>query len=116
VWVHSVQDNVTLLDLNLASNGVAGESTMALSALLKDPQHRITNVNLSSNLLTEQDIRVLRTAIERNKSLIGLDLRRNPGADDGMPAPELGCKHIAYFSINRSGRADQRDRWHHEQQ
>jgi hypothetical protein len=50
-----------------------------MCSIIRDPDHSITHLDLSGNLLTEDMINFLRMAMTTNKSLVMIDLRRNPG-------------------------------------
>ena len=50
-----------------------------MCSIIRDPDHKMTSIDLSGNLLTEDMIGFLRVSMATNKSLVMMDLRRNPG-------------------------------------
>jgi hypothetical protein len=83
--LEGLQDNLTLVDVNLASNNMANQGVQTLCSILREKDHKIEALDLSSNDLTEELIQYLKISISANKTLMSLDIRGNPGYSPGTP-------------------------------
>lgn len=80
--IEGLQENVTLNKLNLSANCAGNQTCQMLCTVLRDPQRAISYLDISSNELTEEHIDLLKISLATNKSIIMLDLRRNPGFNE----------------------------------
>ena len=55
-----------------------------MCSIIRDPDHKMSAIDMSGNLLTEEMIGFVKMAMAANKSLVTVDLRRNPGYVAGM--------------------------------
>jgi hypothetical protein len=55
-----------------------------LVGILAEKDHRIETIDLSGNNLLTIHLEQILLSLTRNKTLIGLDLRNNPGYREGM--------------------------------
>ncbi len=60
------------------------QSVSTLCSIIRDPDHKLESIDLTGNLITEDQIELLKISISTNKSLVLLDLRKNPGYKQGM--------------------------------
>jgi hypothetical protein len=74
-----LQDNLSLTDLNVSSNGAGNQSAQALFSIIRDPEHRLASLDISGNDFQAEHFELLRLSMSHNKTLLGLDLRHNPG-------------------------------------
>ena len=81
--LEGIQDNVTLQDLNLASNDLSHQSVQILSTIVRNPEHSLHSLDISSNSLNEDNLELLRISLKVNKTLCSIDIRNNPGYGDG---------------------------------
>ena len=86
--VEGLQENVTLTDLNLSANCAGNQTCQMLCTILRDPDRELTKIDVSSNEFTEEHIDLFRIAVGTSKTITSLDLRRNPGYDEGADAAE----------------------------
>ncbi|OQR97912.1 hypothetical protein ACHHYP_09443 [Achlya hypogyna] len=63
--------------LNLSNNALGRETAEALCGLLLDPECPLSVIDLSGNNLTEADATALHEGLERNRTVVTLDLRQN---------------------------------------
>lgn len=63
------------------------QSVSTLCSIIRDPDHKLESIDLTGNLITEDQIELLKISISTNKSLVLLDLRKNPGYKQGMYMP-----------------------------
>ena len=80
--LEGLQDNVTLTDLNVASNNLGNNSAQVLATLVRDPEHILSSLNVSSNDLSIDNLELLRVSLKVNKTLCSIDIRNNPGYDE----------------------------------
>ena len=59
--------------------GACCQATQTVCSIIRDPDHKMRAIDLSGNLLTEEMIGFIKMAMSTNKSLVTVDLRRNPG-------------------------------------
>jgi hypothetical protein len=59
------------------------QSLHTMCSILRDKDHKLQSVDLSGNELTAEHIQFIKMSLAANKSLISLDLRRNPGFSAG---------------------------------
>ena len=82
--LEGMRDNFTLIDLNIGSNGAGSQAAQILFAILRDPEHGVETVDISGNELNAEHFEQMRLALATNSSLTSLDMRRNPGFDEGQ--------------------------------
>lgn len=75
--LEGLADHRALARLNLSSNMLGAETAAALAEVLTDPHTALCAVDLSSNVLTEADSDALARGLQRNTTLVALDLRQN---------------------------------------
>lgn len=68
-----------------------------LFSILRDPEHNIQTLDISGNEFNAEQFELMRISMTNNKSLISLDLRRNPGCSEG---------NVALYKINVVHRAN----------
>lgn len=88
--LEGLRDNVSLTDLNIGSNGAGPQSAQCLMAIIRDPDHTLSILDVSGNELTSEHFEQFRLSITNNRTLISLDLRNNPGYD----ASPKACSEI----------------------
>lgn len=59
------------------------QAVQTLASIIRDPDHKVGAVDLTGNLITAEQIEILKIALQTNKSLVLLDLRKNPGYSAG---------------------------------
>jgi hypothetical protein len=69
------------------------QATQTMCSIIRDPDHKVSAVDMSGNLLTEEMIGFVRMAMSTNKSLVTVDLRRNPGYVSGI----FNCRKFGIF-------------------
>ena len=77
--LEGLMENSTLRQLNLSANALGSESAEVLAAVLERKTTRLEAVDLSSNLLSEEDVAKISPSVILNSHLFSLDLRLNPG-------------------------------------
>ena len=77
--LEGLRDNVSLTDLNIGSNAAGSASGQVLCSILRDPEHNLQTLDISGNELDTEQFDLLKVAVGSNKTLISLDMRRNPG-------------------------------------
>jgi Ran GTPase-activating protein (RanGAP) involved in mRNA processing and transport len=77
--LEGLQDNLTLTNLNLSSNYAQEQATHTICSIIRDSDHNMSAIDMSGNLLSEEMIDEIDVAMRKNKSLVSVDLRRNPG-------------------------------------
>lgn len=77
--LEGLQDNLTLTNLNLSSNYALDQATHTMCSIIRDTDHHMSSIDMSGNLLTEEMIDEIKVAMTKNKSMVSVDLRRNPG-------------------------------------
>jgi len=82
--LEGLQENIYLMDLNISSNGAANQTASILYSILRDPNHRVRLLDLSSNEFTKEHFDLIKLSLNHNKSLLSLDMRKNPGYADAM--------------------------------
>lgn len=55
-------------------------------SILRDPEHHITTLDISGNELTADQFELMRVSLSNNKSLISVDVRKNPGCAQAAKA------------------------------
>lgn len=70
-------DHRALAVLNLSSNMLGSETAAALADILTDPHSALRSIDLSSNVLKEADGDVLARGLQRNATVVALDVRQN---------------------------------------
>ena len=75
--LEGLRDNQSITKLNIGSNSLGTESMTALSVVLREPASELLVLDMSSNHLSDDDIDVLYSTIQRKSKLISLDLRMN---------------------------------------
>ncbi len=81
-----LQDNLSLTELNISSNGAGNQSAQALFSIIRDPEHRLAVLDISGNDFQAEHFELLRLSMAHNQTLIGLDLRYNPGYGEATKA------------------------------
>ena len=59
------------------------QACQILSTIIRDPEHRLSTVDVSSNEFTAEHIDIFRIAVATSSSIVSFDLRGNPGYNDG---------------------------------
>lgn len=84
--LEGLRDNVSLTDLNIGSNGAGAQSAQCLMAIIRDPDHTLSSLDVSGNQLTSEHFEQLRLSIANNRTLTSLDLRNNAGYEPSAKA------------------------------
>lgn len=79
--LEGLQDNVTLTNLNMSSNEMGNQAAQIMATIVRDPEHKISHLNLSGNDLSADNMELLNASLKANKCLMSLDIRSNPGYD-----------------------------------
>ena len=72
--LEGLMENSTLRQLNLSANALGSESAEVLAAVLERKTTRLEAVDLSSNLLSEEDVAKISPSVILNSHLFSLDL------------------------------------------
>ena len=73
--------NSTLKNLKISSNTLSHRSVESFCGVFEAGLNCLTNVDLSSNNLSKEDIDRLAASINSSETLLSIDLRMNPGSD-----------------------------------
>jgi Ran GTPase-activating protein (RanGAP) involved in mRNA processing and transport len=102
--LEGLRDNQSITKLNIGSNSLGGESMTALSVVLREPASELLILDMSSNQLSDDDVDVLYSTIQRKSKLISLDLRMNSTSQEnetlGRIADLLHTNELAYREGN----------------
>ncbi len=59
------------------------KSLHTLCSILREKDHKLENIDIAGNDLTAEHIQFIKMSLAANKSLVAIDLRRNPGYSAG---------------------------------
>lgn len=62
------------------------QAAQVLFSILRDPEHYISTLDISGNDLAADQFELMRVSLANNKSLISVDVRRNPGCAQAVKA------------------------------
>ena len=74
-----LQDNVSVTNLNVASNGAGTGAAQTLFSIIRDTEHKLAVLDISGNEFQAEHFELMRLSMSGNRALIGLDMRANPG-------------------------------------
>lgn len=80
--LEGITEHRSLTLLNLSSNMLGKETAEALAEIIADPHCALRSIDLSSNVLKDADGVALSQGLEKNSTVVALDLRRNEIAAD----------------------------------
>jgi Ran GTPase-activating protein (RanGAP) involved in mRNA processing and transport len=83
-----LQDNLSLTELNLSSNGAGAGAAQAMFSIIRDREHRLASLDISGNDFIAEHFELMKLSIAHNQTLIGLDMRGNPGYEEATVALE----------------------------
>jgi hypothetical protein len=70
-------------------------------AILRDPEHGLQSLDVSGNDLTAEHLEQMRLSMANNRNLFSIDLRSNPGYDEGKhPLPVK--IFFSFYEINHN--------------
>ena len=55
-----------------------------LYSILRDANHRVKALDLSANEFTKEHFDLIKLSLNHNKTLMSLDVRKNPGVSEAM--------------------------------
>jgi len=98
-----LQDNVSVTELNISSNGAGTSSAQTLFSIIRDTEHKLAVLDISGNDFQAEHFELMRLSMSGNRTLIGLDMRANPGYTEATRAVAEIDKmvHTNEFHIRR---------------
>ena len=84
--IEGLQENETLTELNLSANGAGNSACQMLCTVLRSTERSLAVVDVSGNDFNAEHIDLFKIAVRTSKTLISLDLRKNPGYSESSDA------------------------------
>lgn len=63
--LEGLQDNLTLTNLNLSSNYAAEQASHTICSIIRDPDHKMSAIDLSGNVISEEMIELIKIAMAK---------------------------------------------------
>lgn len=60
-----------------------------LFSIVRDPEHYLRILDISGNDFTAQQFELMKLSMTNNRSLTSIDMRRNPGYEEGKACKEI---------------------------
>ncbi len=69
------------------------QAAQTLFSIIRDPEHNLQTLDISGNELVAEHFELMRLSMNNNRTLTSLDMRKNPGYDEGrIGALCLSCR------------------------